>query len=399
MISFDKFFNLNPRTQYFPELETKGERRGLDISGIKVLCYDGADYKGQHTKIYAHLGYPENTDKKVPAVVLIHGGGGHPEDAWIKEWTNRGYAAIAMDTTGYFPTKPIPHLYEGYAEGLENKLVPPFSEEGYTVGPNNSALHDSDLPLEEQWMYHAISAVILAHNILRNDEKIDKDNIGVTGISWGGIITSLVIGYDTRFKFAIPIYGSGYLKDNLSGICNFVCSKKEADIWFAEKNFNKVNMPVMWLCWNNDCCFSINSNSKSYLDTKDLNKNTCLSILHLMGHSHIEGFTPEESYFFADRIIKDLDIPEVKAEYKENKVYYFASESLKKVKLYYIKNKLNYELMERNGDKNTYMTEDWNILELDVAKNEAIIPNDVYGRYLEFTFDNGIVLTSPYDEI
>ena len=45
---------------------------------------------------------------------------------------------------------------------------------------------------------------------------------------------------------------------------HFICSKKEADIWFAEKNFNKVNMPVMWLCWNDDCCFSINSNSKSY---------------------------------------------------------------------------------------------------------------------------------------
>ena len=71
MISFDKFLDTNPRTQYFPELETKGECRGLDISGIKVLTYDGADYKGQHTKIYAHLGYPENTDKKVPPWCLF----------------------------------------------------------------------------------------------------------------------------------------------------------------------------------------------------------------------------------------------------------------------------------------------------------------------------------------
>lgn len=398
MISFDKFLDVNPRVEYFPELETTGERRGLDISGIKVLSYDGADYKGQHTKIYAHLGYPENTEKKVPAVVLIHGGGGHPEDAWIKEWTNRGYAAIAMDTTGYFPTKPIPHLYEGYAEGLENKLVPPFSEEGYTVGPNNSALHDSDLPLEEQWMYHAISAVILAHNILRNDEKIDKDNIGVTGISWGGIITSLVIGYDTRFKFAIPIYGSGYLKDNLSGICNFMCSKKEADIWFAEKNFNKVNMPVMWLCWNDDCCFSINSNSKSYLDTKDLNENTCLSILHRMGHSHIEGFTPKESYYFAEKILKGEKIPKVKAEYKDNKVYYSCSEDLKDVKLYYLKDKMKYEEIVKYGSKNTYMTEYWNILCLDPMEKEATLPENTAGKYVEFTLNNGIVLTSPYVE-
>ena len=200
MVSFDKFFDVNPRVEYYPELETKGTVNGLDLSGNKVLTYDGADYKGQHTKIYAHIGYPENTEKLVPAMVLIHGGGGHPEDEWIKKWTNKGYAAIAMDTTGFFPTKDVPYLYGSYLEGLERKLSAPFAEEGYTVVPDNSSLHDSDLPLEDQWMYHAIAAVILAHNILRNDEKIDKDNIGITGISWGGIVTSLVIGYDTRFK-------------------------------------------------------------------------------------------------------------------------------------------------------------------------------------------------------
>lgn len=49
--------------------------------------------------------------------------GGHPDDIWIKKWNDRGYAAIAMDTTGFFPTKSAPHLYEDFSDGLQRKLV------------------------------------------------------------------------------------------------------------------------------------------------------------------------------------------------------------------------------------------------------------------------------------
>ena len=50
-------------------------------------------------------------------------------------------------------------------------------------------------------MYNAVSQAILAHNILRADEKVDSSRIGITGISWGGVITSLAIGYDTPLCF------------------------------------------------------------------------------------------------------------------------------------------------------------------------------------------------------
>ena len=33
------------------------------------------------------------------------------------------------------------------------------------------------------------------------------------GISWGGVITSTVIGIDDRFAFAIPTYGCGDLAE------------------------------------------------------------------------------------------------------------------------------------------------------------------------------------------
>jgi len=104
---FEKFLDVVPRVEYFPEYDPTGTHNGISCAGIKVLAYDGADYDDQHTKVFAHVGFPDDRKGPVPAIVLIHGGGGHPEDIWIKKWNARGYAAISMDTTGFFPTKPF----------------------------------------------------------------------------------------------------------------------------------------------------------------------------------------------------------------------------------------------------------------------------------------------------
>jgi hypothetical protein len=37
--------------------------------------------------------------RKVPGIVLLHGGGGTAFESWVKLWVDRGYAAIAIDTS------------------------------------------------------------------------------------------------------------------------------------------------------------------------------------------------------------------------------------------------------------------------------------------------------------
>ena len=398
MIDFDKILEKEPQVTFFPDWETKGEAKGRDLSGIKVLSYEGAPLKGQPTKVFAHLGYPERMDGPCPAVVLVHGGGGHPEDIWIKKWNERGFAAISMDTTGFFPQKPIPYLYEGFAEGLERKLSAPFYEEGFTVGPTNSEMGDMDLPIEDEWMYHAVSAVILAHNILRADPKIDSEKIGISGISWGGVITSITIGYDHRFAFAVPIYGSGYLSCGLAGL-NRVWRRSGAQRWFAERRFSDLKMPVLWLCWNDDCCFSVQSNSMSYLETKDNNPATRLSMLHQMGHSHEKGYRPEESFWFGKEIIEGRSIPKVDARKEGSSLRYECDAPLKAVRLFYITEQMTYILRDKYHYKNsTFMEQEWQILDLDPAKNSASLPEETKGYYLEFTLENDLVLTTAFYE-
>lgn len=397
MLSFENFLDITPRVEYFPEFDTEGSVNGTDLSGIKALCFDGADYKGKKTKIFSHIGFPEKADSPVPAVILIHGGGGHPEDFWIKKWNKKGFAAIAMDVTGYFPTEKIPYLYEGFVKGLKRELVPPFSEDGYTVSPDNSAMEDMNEATENQWMYHAVAATLLAHNLLRADKRIDSTKIGVCGISWGGIITSIAIGFDNRFSFAVPIYGAGFTRESLS-FCKDLFSSPAHEKWLAEKYFNKVTMPVMWLCWNDDCCFSINSNSLSFLATKDNNENTCLSMLHNMRHSHYDGYTPEESYWFAKKSINGERVPCVNASYRDGRLYYSCSEKAERIRLFYITEKMTYALREKYKDKNFYMTQEWNILELDKNASFCALPDNAVGKYVEFTLPDGISLTTPYVE-
>ena len=51
-------------------------------------------------------------------------------------------------------------------------------------------------------------ANILAGNLLRAQPFVDESRVGVTGISWGGVSASILIGFEQRFAFAVPVYGS-----------------------------------------------------------------------------------------------------------------------------------------------------------------------------------------------
>jgi hypothetical protein len=69
-------------------------------------------------------------------------------------------------------------------------------------------------PLEDQWQYHAVTAALNAHTLLAAHPAVDAGRIGLTGISWGGYMTCVVAGVDPRYRFAVPVYGCGFLALN-----------------------------------------------------------------------------------------------------------------------------------------------------------------------------------------
>ena len=92
---------------------------------VKPIYLEGIDYQGKPTRFFAWLGLPKmksvKKGAKVPGVVLVHGGGGTAYTQWVEEWTERGYAAIAMDTVG---CRPVPtHICAPF-----QRLTPTASE-------------------------------------------------------------------------------------------------------------------------------------------------------------------------------------------------------------------------------------------------------------------------------
>ncbi len=181
-----------------------------DTTGVRGLFFDSVEYNGKKTKVAAYIGFPDGIDSaseanKVPAIVLVHGAGGTAIPEWVRYWNEQGFAAISMDLEGAEPTAGVNNTDNYHI--ARNRYDNGALDSNYTAGPGNSAVGDGKNGVENQWLYHATSAVIKATTLLTSFPCVDIQKVGVTGISWGSVVTSVAIGYDDRFSFAMPIYG------------------------------------------------------------------------------------------------------------------------------------------------------------------------------------------------
>lgn len=253
----------------------------LSSGEVKEIMYDGVDYQGGSTRVYAYIGLPEgaSASNPVPAVVLVHGGGGTAFEAWVDLWNDRGYAAISMDT-----------------EGRMNGAVHQWG------GPQRTGIYnDMSNPIGDHFMYHAVSDAILANSLLRSLPEVNEDQVGIVGISWGGVITSTTIGIDDRFAFAIPVYGCGDMDsaDNWWG--NTLSNNNfYMNVWDPTIRLHNAKMPTAWTSWPEDLNFPIDRQAVSYRAMPGV---TQVSLIPGMGHGHGVFWLRPESYDFADSII------------------------------------------------------------------------------------------------
>lgn len=381
-----RYLDTLPEIRYIPELDPS--------DNIRALTYDGAEIDGKKTKVFAYMGFPEagseNADPgaKMPAVVLVHGGGGHAYSVWVKMWNDAGYAAIAMDTTGFYPAVRGAGEYEGGDDS--NKWIYGTNEEGYTNAPDNDQMANPEKPLNHQWMYHGVTDTILAHNILRANERVDKSKIGITGISWGGVITSLAIGYDSRYAFAIPIYGAGYLGESLGLMGKIFAQKSVKNLWSAEARFDNVKMPVFWFNWDYDVHFSANITSSSFRDTVKNNPLTIMSLKNQMGHSHAAGWRCRENFVFADSIVKGTaGLPRFEKQPAGRRIdcdVYIPEDAAVTANVYYLSEPMKYAYQNKMGYNNTWLPEeDWKSYPVEINEGRIVhdIAQTVSGYYVE----------------
>ncbi|MDC1465721.1 acetylxylan esterase [Polaribacter sp.] len=352
-------------------------------NNIKGLFIDALDSGGQPTKVFAWYGVPENlvSGEKAPAVVLVHGGGGTAFPNWVKQWTDRGYIAIAI-------------AHEGQLPGAKDPWYPTWE----FSGPRRAGFfRDADEALNQQWFYHAVADAILANSLLKSFPEVDALNIGINGISWGGILTNVITGIDDRFKFSVPVYGCGYLFDSPHYSQDLLVMNN------AEKEFYYNNwepslyiplqtLPVFYVNGNNDKQFAMNIATPSY---NLIPSEKYLRIEHRMNHSTVAGYAPEEIYSFADFITKNGKAPVTVSidNVQDNSVTASYVGTIKSAVLYYTTDVASWA-------QNTY---DW--LNVNTQVNETTnkitveIPENTKYYYINVITDEDFSYSSAMKEV
>jgi dienelactone hydrolase len=224
------------------------------VKDMTSVFYEGLPWHKRPTRVFAYYGLPKAAPgSKVPGMVLVHGGGGTAFDAWVRLWNSRGYAAVAMDTCGCVPIG-------SYGKWQRHAAGGP---------PGWGGFDQIDEPAEDQWTYHAVADALLAHSLLRSLPGVDPQRIGVTGISWGGYLTCIVAGVDDRFRFAVPVYGCGFLGENSVWLPDFqrlgpARAARWLGWWDPSVWLRQSKIPMLWVTGTNDFAYPMDSLQKSY---------------------------------------------------------------------------------------------------------------------------------------
>ena len=128
----------------------------------------------------------------------------------------------------------------------------------------------------------------------------------MTGISWGGYLTSIVSGVDPRFRFAAPVYGCGFLGEDSAWLKDFAKlgpqrAKKWLSLWDPSMYLPDSRMPTLWVTGTNDFAYPLPSLQKSYRLARG---QRTLAIRVRMKHNHPDGATPEEIAAYAESILR-----------------------------------------------------------------------------------------------
>lgn len=194
-----------------------------------------------------------------------------------------------MDLEGHLPKKGRPrHAWSGPKRGSN------FEETPINEGK----------PVDQHWFYHAIGGVVRANSLLRSFPEVDAGRIGIEGYSWGGVLTSVSVGVDSRFKFGITHTGCGFLHEGDSYLGDSFRRrspdklKKSLALYEASSYLPNVTFPMLRTSSPTDVHFPLACEQKSALATSGT---TFLWIKVGWGHA---SRPKKEPFVFADSVVK-----------------------------------------------------------------------------------------------
>lgn len=225
------------------------EQRGLVIEEV---TFSSRKFNGLPTRIFGYFCYPANLKHPLPAILIVHGGGGSASLALSTKWARQNYATLSIDLPG----------------------------KGFNRRKSRSTGPDMDVPillktsdLYSNYLVHAVAAARNAITYLSRREEVDPDRIGMIGLSWGGVITLLTNGQENRLKAAVNVFGAGYIPEGCTWQDRFSSLPENAvRAWYDfldPKNFLATQgSPILFMTGTNDHCYYLPTFQKSYEEVK-----------------------------------------------------------------------------------------------------------------------------------
>ena len=170
---------------------------GVEITRVRFASRPIPTEKGlEPVEVYAIVCRPTGTapGARLPGILVLHGGAGWAEEDRAVGWARRGYVALAPDLPGI-----------GGPDKM--KSVGPFMHQAYGADRFQATNGDASTSC----ILDAVVAGLEALALLRSQPDVDRDHVGVVGISWGGYMTTMLSGLaGGRIAAAFSVYGSGY---------------------------------------------------------------------------------------------------------------------------------------------------------------------------------------------
>lgn len=209
---------LNSTPTVAQEISTTNSGTGTAAITTKRFTFKS---KGDVNTIYAIMVYPQATGV-YPGIMIYHGGGGYAEGLLpeLQRFAALGYVTLGIDEPSIANKTLISPYSTGPWTSAASGEGPRFNVTG---GAQNSTLCD------------AVVASVEAFNLLSSQGNVDASKMGVTGLSWGGYLTTMISGLlGNKVKAAYSSFGCGYY-DAGSFWSNTIAAMSAADrsVWLT----------------------------------------------------------------------------------------------------------------------------------------------------------------------
>jgi dienelactone hydrolase len=226
-------------------------RRAYTSEGVsvrEVTLRTTLRWRGRPVDIFAYVCIPADRKGKLPGLMVVHGGGSTAGLPDAMRWARRGYEVVSLDLPG-----------KGQGRAGSRSTGPDMIVDNLL----------ETFPAEDNYLVYAVASVREAISFLAAEPRVDSARLGIIGVSWGGVITLLVNGQDSRLKAAINVFGAGFIPEDCTWDKQFhAMSEAERAIWDTRidpRNFlASQHAPILFISGTNDHCYYLPIFQKSF---------------------------------------------------------------------------------------------------------------------------------------